>query len=40
MLPAVLKTSKKVYEVVFFDMKTYIYSKSVFNTPYIEIKQK
>ena len=28
-----------VYEVVFFDMKTYIYSESVFNTPYIEMKQ-
>ena len=28
-----------VYEVVFFDLKTYIYSESVFNTPYIEMKQ-
>ena len=34
------KTSKNVYEVMFFDMKKYVYSESVFNTLCIEIKQK
>ena len=36
----ILKTSKKVYEVMFFDMQKYIYSESVFNTLYIETKHK
>ena len=35
----ILTTSKKVYEVMFFDMQKYVYSESVFNTLYIEIKQ-
>ena len=39
-LSTILKTSKKVYEVMFFDMLKYVYSVSVFNALYIEIKQK
>ena len=35
-----VKTCKKVYEVLFFDIHNYAYSESVFNTPYIEIKYK
>ena len=35
----ILKTSKKVYEVMFLDMSKYVYSESLFNTPYIEMKQ-
>ena len=31
---------KKIYEAMFFDMFKYIYSESVFNTPYIKIKSK
>ena len=27
-----------MYEVIFFDMKRYVYSESVFNALYIEIK--
>ena len=30
----------KVYEVMLFDMQNYVYSESVFNTLYIEIKHK
>ena len=30
----------KAYEVMFFDMQKYVYSESVFNTSYIEIKHK
>ena len=39
-LSAILKISKKVYEVMFFDMQKYAYSKSVFNTLNIEIKHE
>ena len=40
-LLATLKTSKEVYEVInVFDMSKYVYSQSVFNTLYIELKQK
>ena len=39
MLPKILKTSKKVYEVMFFDMLKYVYSESGFNPLHIEIKQ-
>ena len=28
------------YEVMFFDMRKYVYSESVLNTPYTEIKSK
>ena len=31
-----LKTSKKVYEEIFFDMQKYVYSDRVFNTQYLE----
>ena len=31
---------EKVCEVMFFDMKKYVYSESVFNIPYIEMKHK
>ena len=34
------KNKQKVYEVMFFDMQKYVYSESVFNTLYIEIKHK
>ena len=34
------KNNQKVYEVMFFDMEKYVYSGSVLNTLYIEIKQK
>ena len=34
----ILKTRKKVHEVMFFDMKKYLYSESLFNALYIEIK--
>ena len=30
----------KVYEVMLFDIQNYVYSESVFNTLYIEIKHK
>ena len=33
-----LKTSKKMYEVLIFDMQNYVYSEDVFNALYIEIK--
>ena len=36
----ILKTSKKEYEVMFFDTQKYVYSESVFNTLYIEMKHK
>ena len=39
-LSMILKISKKVYEVMFFDMQKYTYSKSVFNTLNIEIKHE
>ena len=35
----VLKTSKKVYEVMLFDMSKYVYSENVFDTLYNQIKQ-
>ena len=35
---AILKISKNVYEVMFFDLQKYLYSESVLNTLYIEIK--
>ena len=35
-----LKTSKIVYEVLFFDMQKYIYSENGFNTIYIHIIHK
>ena len=38
MHPTIFKTSKKVYEVMFFDMLKYVYSESVFNPLHIEIK--
>ena len=38
-LSTILKTSKKMYEVIFFDMKKYVYSEGVFNKLYTEIKQ-
>ena len=34
------KQATKVCEIIFFDMQKYIYSESVFNILYIEIKQK
>ena len=37
-LSTILKTSKKLYEVMIFDMWKYVYFESVFNTLYIEIK--
>ena len=40
MLSTILKTSKKVYEVMFFDMLMYVYSESVLDTLYIVIKHK
>ena len=36
----ILKTSKKLYEVIFFDISKYVYSESVFNTLCNEIKHK
>ena len=39
-LSAILKASRKVYEVMFFDMLKCVLSESVFNTLYIEIKHK
>ena len=36
----VYKKTKKVYEVMFFDMWKYVYFESVFNTLDIEIKYK
>ena len=39
-LLTILKTSKKVYEVMFSDMEKYEYSQNLFNTLYIEIKHK
>ena len=35
----ILKTKKKVYEVILFDRQKYVYSESAFNALYIEIKQ-
>ena len=37
-LSPTLKTGKKVHEVIFFDMQKYVYSESLFNTLYNEIK--
>ena len=34
------RNKQQVYEVMFFDMKKYVYSEIVFNTLYIEIKHK
>ena len=31
-LSMILKTNKKMYELMFFDIKKYVYSESVFNT--------
>ena len=39
-LSAKLTTSKKAYEVMFIDMLNYIYSESLFNMLYIEIKKQ
>ena len=39
-LSTILKTRKKLYEVTFFDIWKYVYSESVFDTLYIEIKHK
>ena len=36
----ILKTTKKVHEVMLFDMEKDAYSESVFDTLYIEIKHK
>ena len=41
----ILKASKKVYEVIFFDVEKYVYSESVFITllytyTYTDIKRK
>ena len=35
-LSTIFKTSKKVYEVMLFDIWKYVYSESVFNTLYID----
>ena len=40
MLLTILKTSKDAYEVMFFDKKMYLYSEILFNTQYIEMKDK
>ena len=34
------KNKQQKYEVMFFDMRKYVYSKSAFNTLYVEIKHK
>ena len=34
----ILKTSKQVYDVMFSDIKKYVYSESVFSALYIKIK--
>ena len=34
-LSTILKISKKVYELIFINMKKSVYSESVFNTQYI-----
>ena len=39
MVSTILKTGKKVCEIIFFDIQKYVYSESVFNTLYIEVKQ-
>ena len=39
-LSTILKASKKVYEVMFFDVKKYVYSESALNTIYININHK
>ena len=36
-LSTILKTSKKLYEVVLSGMQKYVYSESIFNTLYIEM---
>ena len=36
----ILKTSKQVYDVMFSDIKKYVYSESVFSALYIKIKHK
>ena len=36
----ILKTGKRAYEVMLFDMQNYVYFESVLNTLYIEIKRK
>ena len=38
--PQFWKQATKMCEIIFFDMQKYIYSESVFNILYIEIKQK
>ena len=35
-----LKNKQKVYAVIFFDMQKCVYSESLFNTLYTEIKHK
>ena len=37
-LSTILKTSKKLYQIMFFGMLKYVYSENAFNTPYIKIK--
>ena len=39
-LLVILNTGKKVYEVMFLNMQKYVYSETLFNTLYIEIKHK
>ena len=39
-LSTILKTSKTVHDLMFFDMRNYIYFESIFNTLYIEIEHK
>ena len=34
------KNKQKAYEVMFYDIDTYVYFVSLFNTLYIEIKRK
>ena len=36
----ILKTSKKVYEVIVFNLQKYVYSESLLNTLYIQLKHK
>ena len=39
-LSAILKITKKLHEVIIFDIQKYVYSESVFNSLYIETKRK
>ena len=40
MISTILKASKIVHGEMVFDIKKYVYSESVFNSLYIEIKRK